>query len=107
VRYVCGKPVLSSHVVGSFSYLFELLGDGERAARLNAAWDKICVDFGWFDHEYVPPEEDIQRTNALRDSIGAEAWQRGQDEGSSWSVQDALAYIARTTPGSHQDHRLG
>ena len=101
------EPVLSSHVVGSFSYLFELLGDGERAARLNAAWDKICVDFGWFDSGYVPPEEDIQRTNALRDSIGAEAWQRGQDEGSSWSVQDALAYIARTTPGSHQDHRLG
>jgi predicted ATPase/class 3 adenylate cyclase len=100
------EPVLSAHVVASFCWLFELRGDAERVARLDAAWERICLAFGWRNDGYVPPEEEVQRMNDLRDSIGADAWAHGRDEGSSWSVHEALAYIAGTAPGGQQNNGL-
>ncbi len=91
------EPVLSFLVLGAFDGLHQFRGDGERVARLAAAWDKTCVAFGY--GVPVHPEEEQRRLDSLRVAIGEEAWERGQAEGGSWSLQEALTYIADTAPG--------
>ena len=91
------EPVLSFLVLGAFDDLYQFQGDGERVARLSAAWDKTCVAFGY--GVPVHPEEERRRLDSLRIAIGEEAWACGQAEGGSWSLQEALTYVADTAPG--------
>jgi uncharacterized protein YfiM (DUF2279 family) len=91
------EPVLSFLVLGAFDDLYQYQSDGERVARLNAAWDKTCVAFGY--GAPVHPEEERRRLDSLRIAIGEEAWACGQAEGGSWSLQEALTYVADTAPG--------
>jgi len=90
------EPVLSAHVVGTFGDLFQFLGDGERVARLSATWEKIYITF-WGDGTSYP-EPELRSLQTLRAAIGEESWSRGREEGHSWSLQEALTYIAKTAP---------
>jgi tetratricopeptide (TPR) repeat protein len=92
------EPMLSTMVVGVFVDLFVALGDAERVSRLQAAYETLGYAIGWESRFVLPADADKQRQDALRDALGAEAWERGRAEGASWSAQETLTYIAGTAP---------
>jgi len=90
------EPMLSTMFVGTCVGLFMERGDAERVCRLQASFERLGSAVGWDEHWALPEGTDKQRQDALRDALGAEAWERGCVEGSSWSAQQALTYIAQT-----------
>jgi len=92
------EPMLSTMVIGACVDLFEKLGDAEKVSRLQAAYEAAGYGIGWESRFVLPADADKQRQDALRDALGAEAWERGRAEGASWSAQETLTYIAGTAP---------
>jgi hypothetical protein len=72
------------------------MGDAERVCRLQASFEVLGASVGWEAHWALPEGTNQQRQNALRDELGADAWDRGRDEGGTWSAQEALSYLAQT-----------
>lgn len=92
------QPALSISTVGSFSELFLALGDGDRAARLYAAYEALGLAFGWPAANVVASGDEKQQLDALRDAMGVTAWDRAWDEGRTWTAHQALTYIAESAP---------
>ena len=92
------EPMLSTMFVGTCVGLFMERGDAERVCRLQASFEKLGSAVGWEEHWALPEGTDKQRQDAFRDALGVEGWDRGRVEGSSWSAQQALTYIAQTDP---------
>jgi len=76
-------------------WLLGRVGDAERVCRLQAAYEALGAGVGWEAYWTLPEGTNQQRQSALREGLGADAWNRGHDEGGSWSAQEALTYIAK------------
>jgi tetratricopeptide (TPR) repeat protein len=92
------QPALSISTVGTFADFFLVLGDGEAAARLEAAFETLGIAFGWPEANVRPAGAEKAMFLALRDATGDAAWDRAEDEGRTWTAQQALTYIAERVP---------
>jgi predicted ATPase len=89
------EPMLTTMFVGTCVWLLGRVGDAERVCRLQAAYEALGAGVGWEAYWTLPEGTNQQRQSALREGLGADAWNRGHDEGGSWSAQEALTYIAK------------
>ncbi len=90
--------MLSTMFMGTCVRLFMERGDAKRVCRLQASFEKNAFALGWEERWALPGGTDKRRQDAMRDALGFEGWDRGRVEGSSWSAQEALTYIAQTDP---------
>jgi predicted ATPase/class 3 adenylate cyclase len=92
------EPQLNVMTISFFVGLFVQLGDAERAARLQGALETLGTAIGWSAQYTMPSGHGKQRQDALREAIGTANWDRGRDDGRTWSAQQALDFVAATNP---------